>query len=627
MDPDINVKQETEEVWFTGTTNIKLENDNTVPQMLVKQEIPAATRMAGVGGAMTDGKRGLEDPAAGVSPTKKSNTGVGGYWCEICKMNLKNDEISISHHNSGTKHVKKAAAQAMLLKLSEEYDCFEQDPESGILRCVLCNIVATSPPLLEAHFNGSKHKSKVDGATNGTPNGGAKPAATVTTPAAVTTTPATAIANGTYWCEICKLRGTTTPTLIATHMNGSKHKKKQASFDLIQKLRTEDDCFIQDQVSGILKCIVCSLDMATAQQLEAHLSGNKHRAKAQGTVPNTGDAENEMTTDGYWCQICRLSGTHTPMSVAAHVNGAKHLRKVAGHELLEKLKESTDCFDHDEATGMLKCRVCNIEVNTPQLLDVHLNGTKHKNKVEGKPVKRKHDGDPNYTPAKRVAPNPEDAERTVFLKNMSFKSTEEDIRAVFEDCGEIESLYCIKDFRGRNKGFGYLMFKEKEAAVKALEKDKTVLEERPMYVSAYNPEERRDHKTGEPEKDKLFVSGIPVTMTEEEIRGLFEPHGEIKDIRLLRKKEEFKGMCYLDYNDEETAAAVKEATDQFEIGPEQKITVQFSYPPRPRRSWRGRRHYHRHHGGGGGAAVPQSASLGGGEEGGANNIAAPAEVE
>jgi len=469
--------------------------------------------MAAIGGTMTDGKRGLEDPAAAVSPTKKSNTGVGGYWCEICKMNTsKKDEISISHHNSGTKHVKKAAAQAMLLKLSEEYDCFEQDPESGILRCVLCNIVATSPPLLEAHFNGSKHKSKVDGASNGT----------------------------------------------------------------------------------------------------ANAKNNENAA--------------EMTTDGYWCQICRLSGTHTPMSVAAHINGAKHLRKVAGHELLEKLKESTDCFDHDEATGMLKCKVCNIEVNTPQLLDVHLNGTKHKTKVEGKPVKRKHDGDPNYTPAKRVAPNPEDAERTVFLKNMSFKSTEEDIRAVFEDCGEIENLYCIKDFRGRNKGFGYLMFKEREAAVRALEKDKTVLEERPMYVSAYNPEERRDHKAGEPEKDKLFVSGIPVTMTEEEIRGLFEPHGEIKDIRLLMKKDGFKGMCYLDYNDDETAAAVKEATDQFEIGPEQKLTVQFSYPPRPRNKWRGkgRHHYRKHHSGG--ASVPPPAELAGGEEGGANDMAVQPEV-
>ena len=55
------------------------------------------------------------------------------------------------------------------------------------------------------------------------------------------------------------------------------------------------------------------------------------------------------------------------------------------------------------------------------------------------------------------------------------------------------------------------------------------------------------------DKKFIFVSDIPVTMTEEEIRGLFEPHGEIKDIRLLRKKEEFKGMCVLDYNDEKNS--------------------------------------------------------------------------
>jgi len=581
--------------------------------------------MMAVVGNLSDGKRVLEDPGAIVSPTKKSNTGdKNGYWCEICKLVCKNDEISINHHNAGTKHVKKEAGQQMLLKLSQEYDCFEHDPESGTLRCVICNIVATSPQLLEAHFNGSKHKSKVDGhTTNGNANADVKPAAAAATAAAPT--PAAGVEGG-YWCEICKLHGRTTAVLIATHMAGTKHKKKLASYELLQKLRQQEDCFVQDPVSSVLKCLVCSLEMATPQQLEAHLAGAKHRSKAQGTAGATGAAENageEVTTDGYWCQVCKLSGTHTPMSVAAHMQGAKHLRKVAGNDLLQKLKETTDCFDHDEATGMLKCKVCNIEVNTPQLLEVHLSGSKHKMRVEGRPIKRKHDGDPNHTPAKRVAPNPEDAERTVFLKNMSFKSTEEEIRAVFEDCGEIENLFCIKDYRGRNKGYGYLMFKDKEAAVKALEKDKTVLEERPMYVSAYNPEERREHnRSGEPEKDKLFVSGLPTTMTEEEIRTLFEPHGEIKDLRMLMKKETFKGLCYLDYADEETAAAVKEATDQFEIGPEQKITVQFSYPPRPRKGWKGRRHFHKHHGGNAANAAAATAT---GEEG-VNNIDAAAEV-
>merc|ERR1711874_219842 len=120
-------------------------------------------------------------------------------------------------------------------------------------------------------------------------------------------------------------------------------------------------------------------------------------------------------------------------------------------------------------------------------------------------------------------------------------------------------------------------------------------------------------------------------MTEEEIRGLFEPHGEIKELRMLTNKEGgFKGLCYLDYNDEETAAAVKEATDQFEIGPEQKILVQFSYPPRPKRGkFGGRRHGHfnkRRGGGGGGAANAAEATT---EietvEDGTNNIDAAAD--
>ncbi|CAL4123724.1 unnamed protein product, partial [Meganyctiphanes norvegica] len=495
-----------------------------------------------------------------------------GYWCEICQIGCDNDENTINNHNTSIKHVKKEAGQQMLLKLSEEYDCLEHDPKSGTFRCMICNIGVTSPQLMESHFTGSKHRKKAeDHTTNGNANADGKPAAaeSLTDPAAGT--------EGEYWCKVCKLQGKSTPELITKHLATAKHKKKVASSELMEKLRQQEDCFVQDPVSSILKCLVCSLDIPSPHQLESHLAGANHKRKAQGkTAGNEGE---EVATDGYWCQICKLSGKSTPTSIDAHIKGAKHLRKVAGNDLLQKLKETTDCFDHDEETGLLNCKVCNIDMNTPQLLEVHLGGFKHKMRAEGKnPLKKeKHENPAN--------PNPEDAERIVFLRNMSHKSTEEEIRTVFEDCGEIESLHCIKDFKGNSKGYGYILFKDKESAVKALEKDKTVLEEHPIGVMAYNP----DHPMYvlaydlQPQKEKLFVTGLPTIMTEKEIRNLFEPHGKIKEIKMLMQKKKFKGLCYIDYADEETAASVKEATDKYEVAPDKKISVRFAYPPRPRK--------------------------------------------
>ncbi|CAL4105019.1 unnamed protein product, partial [Meganyctiphanes norvegica] len=99
--------------------------------------------------------------------------------------------------------------------------------------------------------------------------------------------------------------------------------------------------------------------------------------------------------------------------------------------------------------------------------------------------------------------------------------------------------------------------------------------------SATNPEEERDPE--EIIKTSLFVGHIPRTMTEEEVRNLFEPYGQIKDIRIHKNKKGLnRGCCFLDYWNEETASAAKEATDQLDFGSEQKLDVRFAYPPKPK---------------------------------------------
>ncbi|XWW95912.1 hypothetical protein V2A60_003881 [Cordyceps javanica] len=65
-----------------------------------------------------------------------------------------------------------------------------------------------------------------------------------------------------------------------------------------------------------------------------------------------------------------------------------------------------------------------------------------------------------------VDPN---ASRKVFVGNMSFKTTEEDVRRNFEKCGEIEwaKIATFED-TGKCKGYGWVKFKEAEAAAWAV---------------------------------------------------------------------------------------------------------------------------------------------------------------
>lgn len=176
--------------------------------------------------------------------------------------------------------------------------------------------------------------------------------------------------------------------------------------------------------------------------------------------------------------------------------------------------------------------------------------------------------------------SPLDEMCTLFISNLDFKTTEEEVMALFRSCGEISDFRLVKNFKCLSKGFGYLVFKSHEAAVKGLDMDRTPLNGRPVFVSPYDPE-NHTHKfkysTGL-EKNKLFISGLPLSMTENDVKAVFEPHGRVKDIRLVTYRNgHSKGLCYLDYHDAETAAKAMEALNGTELE-DKIIAVQISNP-------------------------------------------------
>lgn len=157
---------------------------------------------------------------------------------------------------------------------------------------------------------------------------------------------------------------------------------------------------------------------------------------------------------------------------------------------------------------------------------------------------------------------------TVFLSNLDFSVGKKEVVPIFADCGEVKDFRLVKDYKCRSKGFGYLVFRTQSAAANALKYDRTAINGRPMYVSAYDPEghtHQFKYATGL-EKDKVFIRGLPFSLTEEKIRELFQPHGEIKETRLVTfRNGHSKGICYLRYNDAETAEKVVKAMDGTEV--------------------------------------------------------------
>src|SRR4026209_1994348 len=58
----------------------------------------------------------------------------------------------------------------------------------------------------------------------------------------------------------------------------------------------------------------------------------------------------------------------------------------------------------------------------------------------------------------------------LFVGNLSFRATEEDLRELFAQAGNVETVRIITDqFTGRPRGFGFVEMATKEEAVKAVE--------------------------------------------------------------------------------------------------------------------------------------------------------------
>jgi RNA recognition motif-containing protein len=85
-------------------------------------------------------------------------------------------------------------------------------------------------------------------------------------------------------------------------------------------------------------------------------------------------------------------------------------------------------------------------------------------------------------------------EKKIYVGNISFKATEDDIRELFSTVGEVESVKIITDAQtGQSKGFGFVEMSSGEDANKAISNlnGKTFLD-RTLSVAEAKPQQPRE---------------------------------------------------------------------------------------------------------------------------------------
>jgi len=115
------------------------------------------------------------------------------------------------------------------------------------------------------------------------------------------------------------------------------------------------------------------------------------------------------------CEVCHLPFPSRAV-LEHHLMGSRHARKVKAESVLRQLQENGAEFRAREATGDIRCEVCEVSVNSSHQLQAHMTGHKHKMRCARQGVA------PNktiLTPASSTAPSTTPSEASAPVRSYS----------------------------------------------------------------------------------------------------------------------------------------------------------------------------------------------------------------
>jgi len=132
--------------------------------------------------------------------------------------------------------------------------------------------------------------------------------------------------------------------------------------------------------------------------------------------------------------------------------------------------------------------------------------------------------------------------RTVFVQQLAARLRTRELIAFFERAGEVNDAQIVKDrVSGRSKGVGYVEFKDEESVHAAIQLTGQKLLGIPIIAQLTEAEKNRQAKnpeainasTGAP-FHRLYVGNIHFSITEDDLKNVFEPFGELEFVQLQK---------------------------------------------------------------------------------------------
>ncbi|KAL6112309.1 rbm39 [Pungitius sinensis] len=183
---------------------------------------------------------------------------------------------------------------------------------------------------------------------------------------------------------------------------------------------------------------------------------------------------------------------------------------------------------------------------------------------------------PIRPPMDNLTPEERDA-RTVFCMQLAARIRPRDLEDFFSAVGKVRDVRMISDRNSRkSKGIAYIEFVETNSVPLAIGLTGQRLLGVPIIVQASQAEKNRaaaaaaaanNLQKGSSGPMRLYVGSLHFNITEEMLRGIFEPFGRIESIQLMMDSDtrQSKGYGFITFADAECAKKALDQLNGFEL--------------------------------------------------------------
>ncbi|KAG0447770.1 hypothetical protein HPP92_028184 [Vanilla planifolia] len=156
--------------------------------------------------------------------------------------------------------------------------------------------------------------------------------------------------------------------------------------------------------------------------------------------------------------------------------------------------------------------------------------------------------------------------RKIFVHGLSWDTTAESLRNYFSQYGEIEDCKAVIDrITGKSKGYGFIIYKDRSSACRALEEPQKKIGNRMAACQLASvgpvPATPPSVPVSEYTQRKIYVSNLGAELDPQKVLQFFSNFGEIEEgpLGLDKVTGKFKGFCLFVYKSFESA---KKALDE-----------------------------------------------------------------